>query len=58
MNTFLTSAEFVNRRQKNLWLTLDADVVVISQKHIAHALMFGFVQEVQTSVRYACKCST
>jgi hypothetical protein len=58
MNTFLTSAEFVNRRQKNLWLTLDADVVVILQKHIAHALMFGFVLEVQTSVRYASKCST
>ncbi|AQK65029.1 RING/U-box superfamily protein [Zea mays] len=55
MNTFFTSAEFVNRRQKNLWSTLDADVVVILQKHIAHALIFGFVLEVQTSVRYASR---
>ncbi|PWZ23850.1 hypothetical protein Zm00014a_020653 [Zea mays] len=55
MNTIFTSVEFVNRRQKNLWSTLDADVVVILQKHIAHALIFGFVLEVQTSVRYASR---
>jgi len=34
---------------------LDADVVEVLLKHIAHALVFGFVLEDQTNVRYASK---
>ena len=36
---------------------MDAGVVEIFLKHIAHALMFGFVLEDQTNVRYASKSS-